>query len=1193
MPRELALDSRDEITSPFSSAPLTDTTRKPLSPKKTSSGGGDARLLVSSLRSKREDLIKRFEKANLTNHKVAPTSLNEDAENYSAVKKRSSLDSAIAAAPSLPSTKPADNTRRQSWCTPKQSFTKENSKSFDRQSSITEQSLKPVSEALATFEKKNGKSTPRPPPGKDTSWIRTPENRDSLNAKSEASRPCPTVETSQRSSLRKPQASEIVATPDRTSKKLVGSNAAWMKQQGSDKKSKGSDQKEQTTVPARKSLDAAWIRNGTGKTLVLPKQGGARSMSWIKQQNAATTPIKKTPNADRVKTKETTESVDSGNRTESSNSDESSPLHTPAERAFPSTEKIDSYQRMSTTGRCVVSPQSNTGFATSLSPTKDVGGKRKLQPELAWAAKKKPEGSPNLVPIYRGSFSAVPSQAFYHEKGKSATLAASWVRPGNRSKATSKPDKETNCGENEESPDKPSWSSKNNLTLTDDVDNNNHSDEIESELISSLKRKCVEDPTRLKKWGFGQQRSQIRDSGGLRRKSTGDVSWIRANVSPTARKAPWVQALERVDRSSPASPSFQMKRTSLVSSPTLQAKKREHDRSHRRRNSQPSTGRLFFNAVAGPLPPSPPFVATSTNTVNESISTDKNEDKVARDTRESPESRSSESSERDEPQLKPFNDKVSLFEPRKQLSDTFNPNDGVKAAKMYWESPKRLGGKKQLSAFTKVAAEKPTKVVAEKKTNISSLINAMEKFSMGEEFEVVGDIDDEIEAEEAAEVLPADEEVVVGMHPDDDTWVSRSSGENSDPEFIEYGDANFMITTTDRSEEGQEHCEPTDIRMNACEETSEGSTYKIDNYHKDFNESIPIQSPWIHPNDTYAAGYGIDRSAMTIVSVVQSPSKQGCDSAVDEEQAALKRQDQSSSSSAKSKRGKSRDKSLTTRRTHHQVACGSLLSATKKPPARSKSAHCPGQTTADPIFQVNDDDEQKIMQNIIKILSKKGEDEFCITNGYEMENKPSKSMFKKLKKGLGKSRAKDDIDLASGYFPTDEETLELICTDNRTTMSSITRSVNSNPGDSSQKSGDSKPMPLSVLNGFFKAARKLQKSAKRKKSRRRGRSMNSSKPPLERHSTTKAYNKQTQSMEATAEEEEFDASADSLEEVQLWPSVPQQQPQQQPIGPSVMIPGVSALTEDRKFGAYGGLASSRSKALNESITPAIQSLASW
>lgn len=177
---------------------------------------------------------------------------------------------------------------------------------------------------------------------------------------------------------------------------------------------------------------------------------------------------------------------------------------------------------------------------------------------------------------------------------------------------------------------------------------------------------------------------------------------------------------------------------------------------------------------------------------------------------------------------------------------------------------------------------------------------------------------------------------------------------------------------------------------------------------------------------------------------------------------------------------------LATSRTRYKVARHSLLSSSPPDPCTKRKRRLSMGVEADPIFQVFEEIENKPnrrFRSFLQVTSTKAREDDS-SSGQE-ENKPSKSMFKILKKGLSTPQNKKES--FEEVSPEDQ------C--DNTTISSITRSVTSNHAQ--QKVPESKQnMPLGVLNGIFKAAKKLQNKKKRKAKSHRMRSLSKDPPKV-------------------------------------------------------------------------------------------------
>ena len=491
-----------------------------------------------------------------------------------------------------------------------------------------------------------------------------------------------------------------------------------------------------------------------------------------------------------------------------------------------------------------------------------------------------------------------------------------------------------------------------------------------------------------------------------------------------------------------------------------------------------------------------------------------------------------------------FKNKASLRLTKPVLSPS---NNGIKAVRLKWEAAQRSPNTKE-SGSTK-------KFDFERTSNFSSLKKSMEKISLGIDAESLAsqqECRNSDPCEELVETLSADQSSV-----------------------LEYGDANFSFDHYNYGEDEEQEGDTKEEKSFDYEETSEGSTYKVDNYQKDFNAAIPIQSPWGAPPDAFDSIDSSEFADMKIISI--APSETEYESPVDVDQAGFITSISPTFQDYSQHRRTTVDRNLANGRIHHQVARNSLLFPPTQEGEEGKAyvMFAGEDGELDPIFQVDGEIENKLKSN--------------------------KGMFKSLKKGLVGSTKKD----AYGSFP--EDTLEVsqdATDDHDTAISSITRSVISGThGHGSLKSeGSGKPnMPLGVLNGFFKAARKLQQKSKRKYGR--GRSM-SNKPTIEQRrrgdmivdfkpQAVMVPNSPSVTVSTTREAAPSAATA-TQQDVQLWPQMHSNAPVALPtaLKQHSRAPSHTPIVPERSFGTYGGLAGSRSKAVDATIA-AIPNLASW
>ena len=487
-----------------------------------------------------------------------------------------------------------------------------------------------------------------------------------------------------------------------------------------------------------------------------------------------------------------------------------------------------------------------------------------------------------------------------------------------------------------------------------------------------------------------------------------------------------------------------------------------------------------------------------------------------------------------EPQQLNLGAKVNMF-------DNHGHDNNTKRSRFFWE----------ISEVSSQPRGRPTNPNIAGSAMISSLMETMEKISLGQGAAIIDEPSNDFEQRDDLVEKSAD---------------SAFLDQYSDVEAFEYGDANFSFTDV------YQGCEETSENgyLVDCDDVSEGSTYKVDNYHKDFNSSIHIQSPWQHHEEPPESIIAYDESCgpydelcapemtttMKIVSIAPSESY------YEEPNGASPNHNQVCSiprDSIDEIPFQKESKNLFICRSHNHVSRHSILSTSDNQRKEASDERGRQREDVDPIFQVSDyDPKSKTARGFINFLSKPAAAE-------QEEPKSTKGVFRILKKGLGSASASKE---GSVVEDTAEEVSEE-ASNARTTLSSITRSVYSNPGES-VRSGDGKPLG-GVLNGFFKAARKYQKKRKAKADNR-GRSM-SNKPPVGRTPAGSIPPK---------------TAVQPPAEVQLWPA----KDNFEAAVPDSMPPPMLSPNIDRRFGAYGGLASVRSKALDTSSV-CLQSLASW
>lgn len=1060
--------------------------RRPLSPRNKKAGVNDTRQLVSSLRSKREDLVKRYERAQQapnTAVNVRPENEENTRFNNKAVVDMSLLESAKD---TMHSSLKRDTTNDLSARV----------KSFqDKMKNMEELEERPKPRSIVeSLEKFEGKrlNIEEPSEGQvgekatkthvKESWRRSSEERDST------ARPSYLLRND--SSLQKECPSSIITT-SQTPKSSVATSLG-----------DESRRKSFPTTVQKGTIDASFpatARKGTTDT------------SWIRRRPSS----------------------EEDNSESNTKPDEESPANVSSTPAKAQTN-IENYRSTTVTPKEAKASFIKTEDRGSTETSIQTSYKNKVGSKIP---------RKHVAPSTEDSTDTA-------EKPKTSTPSAPWIKQSTE-KCIGVSNSCRTLGQYSQPekkfvPTPPSWTKKTPLIM--DTSDPTTGSAMRRSLGSGLA--VAGAPAR------GRKETEAR------RKSVGDLSWIKRHEDTESEekpidsrpKAPWVRA--------------EGEELPLLKSPTM---KRTRPIASSRAASRP-----------GP-------------TVEDSAFEEESGRKAAGD--------DSNDESNQEPHSLALSDKVSLFESAGKSQTTAvleeEPKDDVQTIREKWKAvDKSLAVENPIVPllFAKVTA-KPAATMARtdavlkrppelkttpsrrvsmqaKPTKISNLISKMEKFSQGGEFEC----DESVGPEAQNEACFARDEVSRYNDEDQDMMGPQRSYEPSQGhEYGEYGDANFSFDGDDQADESPDQ---QSYLFEESDEASEGSTYKIDNYHKEFNETIPIDGPWMHPHvdteprvintdfDEFGDFTCSERNTMTILSIAPCRSLAAPSYEVDETGYA------EPTSQEQHYRDQRPPRSLATRRTYHQVARNCLLSKTPKGHKRSKSVggFVSFGEEADPIFLATDDSDHKSSIRIMKkfILSRPRDDEGCNSNSQE-ENKPSKSVFNILKKGLGSSSSskKDDAYEHTTLEGTHEETAvdgeyhQGFRTDaSRTTISSITRSVTS--GDSNKPVA---AMPLGVLNGFFKAARKLQKKSKKKPGR--GRSVSN-------------YNQVPTGMRA-----EYVLPPMPPTEVQLWPN-----PQVPDPTDKTAVANPDVVVGDRRFGAYGGLAASRSKALN-TAAPEIQSMASW
>lgn len=487
--------------------------------------------------------------------------------------------------------------------------------------------------------------------------------------------------------------------------------------------------------------------------------------------------------------------------------------------------------------------------------------------------------------------------------------------------------------------------------------------------------------------------------------------------------------------------------------------------------------------------------------------------------------------------------KASIARVAPAMASPFLPsNDSIMTARQRWEA----------AQLSEKGFSSTKKLDFERSSEFSSLKKSMERISFG--LDTDSPEAHRSQAEQSGQ--------------DDRSEQSVANGSTDQSAVFEYGDANFSFRDDYQDQENVDSTKPEEYGFE-YDEASEGSTYKVDNYQKEFNAAIPIQCPWETPADAFD-NLASDMEDMKIISIAPSGTEFEAPFEFDPLGSTFRDSAYASKPST--------DRNLVKGRTCYHVGRKSAMyanSVTQDDENGAGYVMFGGEDEADPIFQVSGEIENRVRSN--------------------------KGMFKILKKGLVNSVRKDssedvsDLALEASGDATDDQ-----CSYTGTTISSITRSVISQP----MSADSNKPaMPLGVFNGFFKAARKLKKKSKKKS--RRGRSMSNKAPTaiqrqnaIQRERGDMIVDFKPQTVAGLPPTE----AAETSPGVQLWPDVQKPEPEPMPRPPNhhnFAPPHVPALTtikpiigDDRRFGTYGGLASSRSKAVDASNSH-IQSLASW
>ena len=501
-----------------------------------------------------------------------------------------------------------------------------------------------------------------------------------------------------------------------------------------------------------------------------------------------------------------------------------------------------------------------------------------------------------------------------------------------------------------------------------------------------------------------------------------------------------------------------------------------------------------------------------------------------------------------------FRDKVDRF---KEASNpppvtSYEPprNEGIKSARLKWEAAQRS---QHINGITRNAKQ----LYFERSSNFSSLRKSAEKISLG------------LDPDSPESHDPLKEE------PEKNNGTEECSVNDSVEPFVvfEYGDANFSFNDIyPNEEEGGLFQDEFGFEY---DKASESSTFKVDNYPKDFNTAISIQSPWETPPDAFdhiTSNFG----DMKIISI--APSETEYESPVEHDSGIPSVEStfpefvlEDTEHTSKNSMGA---------RSHRRVATNPHLHASE-PEKRTENKRGTAyimfgnteQDQVDPIFQSFGEIENKVK---------------------------NKSMFKMLKKGLvsttiSSSRKNSDEVTEGAMEATEDFTEDDKCSQNgESAMSSITRSVNTHNVGSRNSSDSNNKAPLGVLNGFFKAALKLQKKKKKKKSR--GRSINKPLPTVQKAQGEMIVDFGPQDFPAP---EVVDTTA--ADDAQLWHDLQQQEfePKPTPLLTSKRTPSQAPIenlkktVDGRRFGAVGGLASTRSKAIEATIEPIVTNLASW